>query len=121
MAAFHHQFVSAMTGAGQSYAGAEAANASPLQTLEQDVLGVINAPTDALLGRPLIGDGTNGAPGSGAGGGAGGILWGNGGNGGDGGDAHSSAGTATPGSGGTGGNPGAGGNPGTDGSPGVID
>jgi PE family len=32
-----------------------AANASPLQTLEQDVLGVINAPTNLVLGRPLIG------------------------------------------------------------------
>jgi PE family len=53
MALFHDQFVQALTsGAG---AATEAANASPLQTLEQDVLGVINAPTNLVLGRPLIG------------------------------------------------------------------
>jgi PE family len=51
MALFHDQFVQALTsGAG---AATEAANASPLQTLEQDVL--INAPTNLVLGRPLIG------------------------------------------------------------------
>ena len=48
-AAFHDQFVQAFTAAAGSYAGAEAANvaafaASPAQTLEQDVLGLINAP-----------------------------------------------------------------------------
>ncbi|MGH3266565.1 MAG: PE family protein, partial [Trebonia sp.] len=42
-AAFHQQFVQALTGAGNAYAAAEAANASPLQTVEQDLLGVINA------------------------------------------------------------------------------
>jgi hypothetical protein len=52
-------------GAGR-YAATEAANASPLQTVEQDLLGVINAPTEALLGRPLIGNGADGAPGTGA-------------------------------------------------------
>ncbi|MGB9302800.1 MAG: PE family protein, partial [Mycobacterium sp.] len=83
-AAFHAQFVRDLSGAGSAYAAAEAANASPLQALEQDVLGVINAPTELLLGRPLIGDGTNGAPGSGQAGGPGGILWGNGGAGGSG-------------------------------------
>ena len=51
-------------GAG-AYAATEASNASPLQTLEQDVLAVINAPTETFLGRPLIGDGTNAAVGSG--------------------------------------------------------
>ena len=59
-AAFHEQFVQALKASGGSYAGAEAANvvgitASPAQTLEQDVLGVINAPFLALNGRPLIG------------------------------------------------------------------
>src|ERR1700753_3156091 len=79
-AAFHAQFVEALTGAGGAYVGAEAANTSPVQA----VLGPINAPFLALLGRPLIGDGANGAAGTGAPGGAGGILIGNGGNGGGG-------------------------------------
>ncbi|MEK0902959.1 PE family protein, partial [Mycobacterium ulcerans] len=35
-------------------------DAAPLQAVEQDLLGAINAPTRALLGRPLIGNGTNG-------------------------------------------------------------
>jgi len=60
------------------YAAAEAANASPLQTFEQGLLGVINAPTDALFGRPLIGNGADGVAGSGQAGGAGGFLIGNG-------------------------------------------
>jgi hypothetical protein len=55
-AEFHAQFVQALSGAGASYAAAEAANASPLQT----VLDAINAPTQTLLGRPLIGDGADG-------------------------------------------------------------
>ncbi|WP_459758359.1 PE family protein, partial [Mycobacterium riyadhense] len=75
-ATFHEQFVQALNSAGNLYAAAEAANAN--------VLGLINAPTNLLLGRPLIGDGANGAPGTGQNGGAGGILWGNGGNGGSG-------------------------------------
>ncbi|WP_261901068.1 PE family protein, partial [Mycobacterium marinum] len=83
-AAFHDQFLRAWTGAGGAYAAAEAANASPLQAAEQQVLAVINAPTNALLGRPLIGNGTDGLAGTGAAGGAGGLLWGNGGNGGSG-------------------------------------
>ncbi len=79
-AAFHDRFVQALRAAAGSYGAAEAANASPLQTLENDVLGAINAPTQALLGRPLIGNGANGtAPGQA--GGAGGLLFGNGGNG----------------------------------------
>ena len=57
-------------------AAAEAANASPLQLVEQ----LINAPSQALLGRPLIGDGANGTAAN-PNGGAGGLLWGNGGNG----------------------------------------
>ncbi|MCV7091548.1 PE family protein, partial [Mycobacterium interjectum] len=84
-AAFHAQFVQALNAAGGAYASAEAANASPFQTAAQDVLGVINAPTNTLLGRPLIGPGTNGAAGTGQNGGPGGILWGHGGNGGSGG------------------------------------
>jgi hypothetical protein len=79
-AAFHDQFVRALKAGAGTYAGTEAANASPLQTLEQDVLGVINAPTEALLGRPLIGDGTNSTT-PGVPGGPGGLLFGNGGGG----------------------------------------
>src|SRR5436309_344506 len=76
---------------------AAAASTSPFQTVIDDVLGVVNAPTNFLLGRPLIGDGTNGVAGTGQAGGDGGILWGNGGMGGSG----------TPGqSGGRGGNAG---------------
>ncbi len=82
--AFHDQFVRALNGAGGAYAATEAANASPLQTLEQDVLGMINAPSQMLTGRPLIGDGANAAPGTGGNGGDGGWLWGSGGNGGSG-------------------------------------
>ncbi|WP_261898850.1 PE family protein, partial [Mycobacterium marinum] len=63
MADFHQQFVQTLSTTGGSYAAAEAANASPLQAVEQQVLGVINAPTQALLGRPLIGDGAAGGPG----------------------------------------------------------
>ena len=79
--AFHGQFVRALSAAGGAYSLAEAANASPLQTVEQAVLGVINAPTNALFGTPLIGNGTDGAPGTGQAGGPGGLLFGNGGNG----------------------------------------
>jgi hypothetical protein len=48
MAEFHAQFVQAVNAAGQAYAGAEAANASPLQPLQtgvQELLGVVNAST----------------------------------------------------------------------------
>ncbi|ORC05160.1 hypothetical protein B1T48_22425, partial [Mycobacterium persicum] len=77
-AAFHDQFVQALAAGANSYAAAEAASASPLQSL----LDAINAPVQAATGRPLIGNGINGAPGSGANGGDGGWLFGNGGNGG---------------------------------------
>ncbi|ETZ99174.1 PE family protein [Mycobacterium kansasii 732] len=71
-AMFHDQFVRALTTGGAAYAGAEAA------TVQQNLLDVINAPTLTLLGRPLIGNGTAGAPGTGANGQDGGILVGNG-------------------------------------------
>lgn len=58
--------------------------AGPLRAVTDDILDVVNAPTNFMLGRPLIGDGANGAPGTGQAGGAGGILWGNGGAGGSG-------------------------------------
>ncbi|MCV7075105.1 PE family protein, partial [Mycobacterium szulgai] len=79
-AAFHEQFVRALAAGATSYAAAEAASASPLQALEQGVLSVVNAPTQALLGRPIIGNGANGTS-PGQPGGAGGLLFGNGGNG----------------------------------------
>ncbi len=108
VAAYHQRFVQALsTGAG-AYASAEAAAA------EQIVLGVINAPTQALLGRPLIGDGANATTPGGAGG-AGGLLFGNGGAG-----AAGAPGQAG-GPGGHGGNGGNGGNGGTGvGSPGGL-
>ncbi|WP_415823729.1 PE family protein, partial [Mycobacterium basiliense] len=84
MGQFHAQFVQALAGSQNVYGAAEAANASPLQILERHLLAIINAPTNALLARPLIGNGANGVDGTGANGGAGGILYGNGGNGGSG-------------------------------------
>ncbi|MCN4258324.1 PE domain-containing protein, partial [Mycobacterium tuberculosis] len=84
VAAFHDRFAQTLSAAVGSYVSAEATNAAPLATLEHNVLNALNAPTQALLGRPLIGDGAAGAPGTGQAGGAGGILWGNGGNGGSG-------------------------------------
>ena len=57
-AAFHTQFVQALSGAGSAYSLAEAANASPLQTVEQVVLGdecthrvVVGAPADRGRGQ----------------------------------------------------------------------
>ncbi|WP_373196766.1 PE family protein, partial [Mycobacterium marinum] len=70
-ALFHDQFVQALTTGASSYASAEAAS--------QNLLNLVNAPTQALLNRPLIGNGANGAAGTGASGGDGGILIGNGG------------------------------------------
>ncbi len=102
-AAWHNSFVHTVSDAGSSYAAAEAAN----------VLALINAPTNALLGRPLIGpgaDGTTNAQGIGTPGGAGGILWGSGGNGGN-----STAAGAPGGAGGAAGLIGTGGNGGSGG------
>ena len=75
-AGFHERFVQALNGAAGSYAAAEAANASPLQA----ALNAINAPTEALMGRPLVGNGANGTA-THPDGGEGGLLYGNGGNG----------------------------------------
>lgn len=73
VAAFHEQFVQALTAAAGRYASTEAA-------VERSLLGAVNAPTEALLGRPLIGNGADGtAPGQP--GAAGGLLFGDGGNG----------------------------------------
>jgi hypothetical protein len=78
--AFHQEFVQALSSGAGSYLAAEGANASLLQTPGQDLLAVINAPSEALLGRPLIGNGTNGTAAS-PNGGAGGLLYGTGGTG----------------------------------------
>lgn len=78
--AFHQQFVQTLNSASGSYAAAEATIASQLQTAQHDLLGAVNAPTETLLGRPLIGDGAPGTATS-PNGGAGGLLCGNGGNG----------------------------------------
>ncbi|WP_082277198.1 PE family protein, partial [Mycobacterium ostraviense] len=79
-ALFHEQFVQLLSGGGLLYAMTEAANASPLQVLEQDLLAAINAPTLYLFQRPLIGNGANGAL-PGQPGAPGGFLVGNGGDG----------------------------------------
>jgi PE family len=84
-AAFHQQFVQLINAGASSYAAAEAASASSLHAATQDSLSAINAPFEALLGRPLIGNGADAPAGSGANGGNGGLLWGNGGDGGSGG------------------------------------
>jgi hypothetical protein len=88
-AAFHDQFVQALTAGAGSYGSAEAANvaaltANPAQTIQQDLLNAINATTIALTGRPLIANGANGAPGTAQNGAPGGWLYGNGGSGGSG-------------------------------------
>ena len=64
--AFHQQFVQALSSGAGSYLTAEAANASPLQAAEQNMLRVINAPTELLLGRPLISTGSSGPSGGAA-------------------------------------------------------
>ncbi|OOK69196.1 PE family protein [Mycobacterium kansasii] len=73
--AFHDHFVRTLQAGMSSYASAETANAA------QQLLNVLNAPSRALLGRPMIGNGFDGAPGTGQAGEAGGLLFGNGGNG----------------------------------------
>ncbi|BBC67840.1 hypothetical protein MMRN_47360 [Mycobacterium marinum] len=80
-AEFHERFVQALRAGAGAYGAAEAAGASSLQSLETDLLGLINAPTMALFGRALIGNGANGAAGGRRGRR---ILIGNGGNGGSG-------------------------------------
>lgn len=50
-AGFHAQFVQALNAGVNSYASAEAANASPLQAVEQQVLGLINGrPSNVWVG-----------------------------------------------------------------------
>ncbi|MCQ4365225.1 PE family protein, partial [Mycobacterium gordonae] len=82
--AFHVDFLRALQGAGGAYAPAEATGAAQLQMLGETFSAAINAPTAAATGRPLFGNGADGAPGTGQNGGDGGWLFGNGGNGGSG-------------------------------------
>lgn len=67
-AAFHERLVQTLRSGASAYLGTELANA------QQNLLNAVNGPTQAWLGRPLIGNGTDGAAGTGQAGGAGGIL-----------------------------------------------
>ncbi len=82
---FHNQFVRLLSGAQGSYSAAEVANAAPLQAAEEAASDLaFFSPWKDLTGRPLFGNGTNGAASTGANGGDGGWILGNGGNGGSG-------------------------------------
>ncbi|CKO85038.1 PE-PGRS family protein [Mycobacterium tuberculosis] len=114
---FHDQFVQALTSGGNLYAAAES------HTVEQMVLNAINAPTQTLFGRPLIGDGANGTAenpdGQNGGLGAGSGAKGNGGNGGDGGKGGDAQLIGNGGNGGNGGKGGTGLMPGINGTGGA--
>lgn len=71
---FHEEFVQALNASPVAYAVTELANISPLQA----ALGVINTPTEVLLGRPLIANGSAGTADH-PDGGTGGLVLGNGG------------------------------------------
>lgn len=103
VATFHDRFVQTLSAAASSYVAAEAVN------VEQSLLAAVNAPTQALFGRPLIGNGADGSPGTGQAGGPGGILYGNGGNGGSGAPGQRGGAGGAAGLIGNGGNGGAGG------------
>ena len=102
-ASFHDRFLQAFQAGVDAYARTEVAGTSTLQALKNDVMGLINTPTELAASRPLFGDGANGAAGTGENGGDGGYLGGNGGNGGSG--VPGTAG-ANGGNGGNGGNAG---------------
>jgi PE family len=71
---FHTQFVQLLSGAQGAYAAAEAANASPLQAVVAGAQRLaVFTPAQELLGRPLIGNGSNGTAAS-TNGGAGGLT-----------------------------------------------
>ncbi|WP_205876020.1 PE family protein [Mycobacterium camsae] len=67
VAAFHQNFVQIRRASGAAYAATEATNTSPWQALVSEISGALNAPTQALFGRPPIGEGAvsgvAGAPG----------------------------------------------------------
>ncbi|MCV7076209.1 PE family protein, partial [Mycobacterium szulgai] len=83
-AAFHAEFQRGLTAGSAAYASAEAINAAAANNPVQQLLNAINVQVQALTGRPLTGNGANGAPGTGGNGTPGGWLWGNGGAGGSG-------------------------------------
>jgi hypothetical protein len=74
-ASFHAQFVQLMNGGASQYALTEAANASPMQSVGQAVLGAVTSPAQAMTGHPLIGNGA-GATTPAATGAPGGFLYG---------------------------------------------
>ena len=57
-ATFHSQFVNTLNAGAGSYVSTEVANA------QQSLVNAVNAPSQALLGHPLIGPGSGGAAGS---------------------------------------------------------
>ena len=115
-AAFHQQFVQTLNGAGGRYAAAEAANASPLTNVMEEAQSLaVFSPVKALTGRPLFGNGANGAPGTGQNGAPSGWLLGDGGAGGSG-----APGTGQGGNGGASGLLGYGGAGGAGGNAGLL-
>jgi len=54
-AAFHAELVQTLTAAVDAYAGAEAANAAPLQSLVHHARALVDAPTGALAANPVAG------------------------------------------------------------------
>jgi hypothetical protein len=117
---FHAQFVRVLAAGAGTYASAEASNAALVHSMDRAALGIVNGPTDAMTGRPLIGNGAD-ATVAGGRGADGGWLYGNGGDGAAGGpgQAGGAGGDAgwfgNGGSGGAGGAGAAGGNGGTGG------
>lgn len=59
VSSFHEQFVRALGAASGAYASAEAANASPLQTVEQAALGAVGTPTQAAAAAVPAGNGVS--------------------------------------------------------------
>lgn len=80
-AAFQAEFEGLLSGGAAAYVSAEALNSSVFGPPMQELLKVVNAPTQMLLGRSLIADGAN-ATVAGGDGRPGGILMGKGGDGG---------------------------------------
>ncbi|WP_308458133.1 PE family protein [Mycobacterium kansasii] len=74
----HQRFVDLLNGSAEKYWATEIENAA------QNALKTANTDSEWLVGRPMIGNGANGAAGTGQNGGAGGWLIGNGDNGGSG-------------------------------------
>ncbi|AXN44396.1 PE family protein [Mycobacterium marinum] len=79
-AAFQAEFEGLLSGGAAAYVSAEALNSSVFGPPMQELLKVVNAPTQMLLGRSLIADGAN-ATVAGGDGRPGGILMGKGGDG----------------------------------------